>query len=277
MRSIVKLSLPEGGILRRPLVIANWKMNTTLADAMVLATTIKNNIANLDIDVVLCPPFVWLYPLAEILERSPKNLHLGAQNMWFAPSGAMTGEVSPLMIKSLAEFVIVGHSERRHNFHETNALINDKIQAALKHNLTPIVCVGELKKMPVEKRGRGRPTKVDLASNVAHQLTAALTGIPADEAEKIIVAYEPVWAIGTGEAATGAYANSVIEQLRKVFAKKYNQNVAERVRILYGGSVDEDNIKEFIYQPEIDGVLAGTASLKAKEFIKICREAAGRE
>lgn len=263
--------------MRRPLIIANWKMNTNLADATVLTTSVKNNVANLDLDVVLCPPFVWLYPMAEILEKSPKNLHLGAQNMWFTPSGAITGEISPTMVKALAKYVILGHSERRANFHETSDLINDKIKTALDYNLIPIVCVGETKKMREEKRGRGRPTKVDLSSNVIHQLTAALEGIAADDAEKIVVAYEPVWAIGTGEAANGAYANSVMEQLRKVFAKKYNSSVAERVRILYGGSVDEDNIREFIYQPEIDGVLVGGASLKAKEFIKICREAGGRE
>jgi len=263
--------------MRRPLIIANWKMNTTLSDAIILATSVKNNITNLDVDVVLCPPFVWLYPIAEIFEKKPSNLHLGAQNMWFTEKGAMTGEISPLMIKTLAKYVILGHSERRHNFHETDELINDKIKSALQHKLTPIVCVGELKKMKVEKRGRGRPTKVDLSSNVVNQLTAALTGIGADEAEEIMVAYEPVWAIGTGEAATGAYANSVIEQLRDVFKRKYGQGVAERVRILYGGSVDEDNIREFWYQPEIDGALVGGASLKAKEFIKICREIGGKE
>ncbi len=263
--------------MRRPLIVANWKMNTTLADAIVLTTSVKNNIANLDVEVILCPPFVWLYPVAEILEKRPKNLHLGAQNMWFTAHGAITGEISPVMIKALAKYVILGHSERRKNFGETNALVNDKVKAALDYNLTPIVCVGEIKKMREEKRGRGRPTKVDLSSNVSHQLSAALQGIGSDDAEKIVVAYEPVWAIGTGEAATGAYAASVAAQLREVFVKKYGRSLSERVKILYGGSVDEDNIKEFIYQPEIDGVLVGGASLKAKEFIKICREAAGRE
>lgn len=263
--------------MRRPLIIANWKMNTSLADATVLTTTIKNNVANLDVDIVLCPPYVWLYPMSEILEKSSKNLDLGAQNMWFTKDGAMTGEISPSMVQALAKFVIIGHSERRANFHETDDLINDKVKAALDHKLIPIICVGELRKLHEEKRGRGRPTKVTVSSNVVHQLAEAIKGIGADDAEKIIVAYEPVWAIGTGEAATGAYANSVIEQLRNVFAQKYDQNVAERVRILYGGSVDEDNIKEFIYQPEIDGALVGSASLKTKEFIKICREAGGRE
>lgn len=263
--------------MRRHLIIGNWKMNTTLADATVLATQIKNAAEDLDVDIVLCPPFVWLVPLKEILEHAPSNLYLGAQNMWFAPKGAMTGEISPLMLKDLVKFVILGHSERRSHFDESNALINDKIQAALNHNLTPIVCVGELKKMPEEKRGRGRPSKVDVRSNVIHQLKSVLKGINQDEAEKIVVAYEPVWAIGTGNPATGAYASAVISKLRKVIGQKYNQSLAEQVRVLYGGSVDSSNISEFLYQPEIDGVLAGGASLKAKEFIQICREVSGRE
>lgn len=256
--------------MRKPIIVGNWKMNTTLADATVLATTIKNNIADLDVDVVLCPPFTWLYPLAEILDPpvggSPKNIHLGAQNMWFAPKGAMTGEVSPLMVKSLAKYVILGHSERRSHFHEDNTLINDKIQAALEHNLKPIVCVGESKKMAEGKK-----------SDIISQLRGSLKGISRNDADEIIIAYEPVWAIGTGNAATGAYAAQVIKDLRDTLADLFGTPVSERMRILYGGSVDSENVREFVFQPEIDGVLAGGASLKAKEFIKICREAAGRE
>jgi triosephosphate isomerase len=266
--------------MRKPLIIGNWKMNTTLADASVLTTQIRNSVGGLDIDVVLCPPFVWLVPVAEILEKSPRNLSLGAQNMWFAKSGAMTGEISPLMLKGLAKFVILGHSERRSHFKESDELINDKIHAAFEANLTPIVCVGELKKMHAlhaKKRGRGRPAHLDLKSDITHQLRAALESVSRNNVEKMIVAYEPVWAIGTGNPATGAYAAEVISRLREVFAKKYGREVSERVRILYGGSVDSENVREFIFQPDIDGVLAGGASLKAKEFIKICREAAGRE
>ena len=263
--------------MRRPLIIGNWKMNTTLADATVLTTSIKNNVGDLDVDVVLCPPFVWLYPTAEILEKSPKNLSLGAQNMWFAEKGAMTGEISPLMLKGLVKFVILGHSERRSHFEEKDELINDKIHAAFDAGLIPIVCVGELKKMHEEKRGRGRPASLELKSDVAHQLRAALENISREKAEKMIVAYEPVWAIGTGNPATGAYAAEVIGRLREVFSKKYGHEVSDRVRILYGGSVDSENVREFIYQPDIDGVLVDGASLKAKEFIKICREAVGRE
>jgi len=262
--------------MRRPLIIANWKMNTDLADATVLAESVKNAASDLDeVQIVLCPPFVWLVTLEEILEKAPKNLHLGAQNMWFAEKGAMTGEISPLMLKDLVEFVIIGHSERRMHFNETDELINDKIQAALANKIIPIVCVGELKKMK-ENKGRGRPSKVEVKSNIVHQLEKALEGISRENAEKIIIAYEPVWAIGTGEAATGAYAASVIAKLRQVVAKKYGQEVAEHIRILYGGSVTSANITEFTFQPEIDGALVGGASLKAKEFIAICKEASGQ-
>ena len=265
--------------MKRPLVVANWKMNTELSDAVILTTAVKNAVADLDVDVVLCPPFVWLYPMAEILEKSSKNISLGAQNMWFTERGAMTGEISPMMLRGLAKYVILGHSERRKNFGETMKLVNDKINAALDNNLTPIVCIGEIKKQALT-RGKGRPTKLDENSDIGRLLRVALEGISLHDAEKIVVVYEPVWAISTsagGEAADGAYANMMAEKIRDVFAQKYNRIMAERIKVLYGGSVDDDNIKEFIYQPEIDGVLVGAASLKVKEFVKICREAAGRE
>ncbi|HLB95947.1 MAG TPA: triose-phosphate isomerase [Patescibacteria group bacterium] len=264
--------------MRRPLVIGNWKMNTTLADAVVLASTIKRAAEDLDsVEIVLCPPFVWLVPLTETLEHRPRNLHLGAQNMWFAEKGAMTGEISPLMLKDLVKYVILGHSERRSHFGESNALINDKIHAALHYGIIPVVCVGELSKPAEGKKARGRPPLIETKSNILYQLKKFLEGVSAEKAEKIVVAYEPVWAIGTGSPATGGYAAEMISQLRRVFAKKYGQGLAERVRILYGGSVDAKNASEFLYQPEIDGVLAGGASLKTKEFIAICQEASGRE
>lgn len=262
--------------MRRPIIIANWKMNTNLADATVLSTSIKNKVGDFDIDVVLAPPSVWLHPVAEVLERAPKNVHLGAQNIWFTENGAVTGEISAEMVKGLAKYVIIGHSERRKYFNETDELINDKIQTALKHGLTPILCVGELKKQ-ITKRGKGRPNNTDVRSDVIRQLRGALDGISRKDAIEIIIAYEPVWAIGTGEAATGAYAAEVIGNLRKFLAGKYSKSMSERVRILYGGSVDAKNIREFTYQPEIDGALVGGASLKAKEFIEICREAAGKD
>lgn len=270
--------------MHRPLVIANWKMNTSLADASILASQIKSVADQLEVDIVLCPPFVWLYPVAEIIYPSngfkPKNLKLGAQNMWFLPKGPITGEVSPAMLKGLAEYVLVGHSERRFYFHETDALINDKLKAALEFGLKPVLCVGELKKNSSEKSGRKRSATGEM--DIVKQLEEAIYGVEKEDIEKVVLVYEPVWAISLGTAASrnaadGGYANFMIEKLREVLSKKYGRAVAERVKILYGGSVDEDNVKEFIYQPEIDGVLVGGASLKYKEFIKICREAVGRE
>lgn len=263
--------------MRKPLIIGNWKMNTNLADATVLATQVKNSVADLGVDVVLCPPFVWLYPLAEILEHAPKNLYLGAQNMWFAKKGAMTGEISPPMVKTLAKYVILGHSERRTHLYEDNSLINDKIMAALEYNLTPIVCIGEYKKIIVSK-GPGRPKKFGDKNDIFSQLRGSLKNISRSDADKIVIAYEPVWAISTTpgrEDATGAYASEMIKNLRDVLADLFGRPVSERIKILYGGSVDSENVREFVFQPEIDGVLAGGASLKAQEFIKICREAAG--
>lgn len=265
--------------MRRPLVIANWKMNTSLSDATILTTSIKNSTANLDVEIVLCPPFVWLYPMAEILDKSAPNINLGAQNMWFTNTGAMTGEVSPSMLKSLVKYVILGHSERRKNFNESNALINDKIISALEHNLIPLLCVGELKKS-VQTRGRGRPTRADVDSDVIYQLRTALSGVSKDDLDKVVIVYEPVWAISSNknaEPATGAYANSVAQKIRQYLAKRYGETLSEQIRILYGGSVDDDNIKEYIYQPDVDGVLVGSASLKSRDFINICREAAGRD
>ena len=268
--------------MHRPLIIANWKMNTSLADAIVLATQVKNGVENLDVDVVLCPPFVWLVPLAEILEHAPANISLGAQNMWFADKGPMTGEISPLMLKGLTKYVILGHSERRLHFGESNALINDKIHAALHHDLRPIVCVGELKKMQEVKRSRGRPTKLEVRSNILRQLENTIKGISRENIGKIIFCYEPVWAISAGtpesrHPADGAYSNLVIEKLRQVLAKKYGVPTAEEAKFIYGGSVEPSNVNEFLYQPEIDGALVGGASLNMKEFITICREASGRE
>jgi len=264
--------------MRKPLIIGNWKMNTTLSDAIVLTTAIRNAAHELEeAEIVLCPPFTWLVPMQELLEHAPANLKLGAQNMWFAEKGAMTGEISPLMLEGLASYVILGHSERRMHFDESNALINDKVQAALLHKIRPIIAVGELKKMPQVKKGRGRPSEISVKMDILEELRAALRGVSAENVSKVIIAYEPVWAIGTGTPATGEYANEMAFKLRKVLSDKYGDEIAQEIRILYGGSVDSENIKDFVYQPEIDGALVGGASLKANEFIKICEKIAGRE
>lgn len=252
----------------RPYVIANWKMHTNLADALLLAEGTKNSIAEIkNINVVLCPPFTWLYPIIEHWRHKPSNLSLGAQDMHWEDSGAFTGEVSPMMLKGLVKYVIIGHSERRFHFHETDELVNDKIQAAVRHNLVPVVCVGERKKNMGQDSESQNTGKVDAPT----QLVKALEGISANEAKKIIIAYEPVWAIGTGEAATGDYAARMAMQLRDRLKFLYDEEIADEIPILYGGSVKSDNVSEFTGQEEIDGVLVGTASLKLNEFLKICR------
>jgi len=265
--------------MRKPLIVGNWKMNTTLSDATVLVTQIKNAIEELEADIVLCPPFTWLVPLNDLLEHVPENLSLGAQNMWFTDKGPITGEISPLMLKNLVKYVILGHSERRFHFGESNALINDKIHAALAHGIKPILCVSELKKMQDEKRGRGRPTEVELRSDVFQQLKMGLKGIGEHDITNVTIAFEPVWAIsttsGTKGAASGVYAGSVMNLLKSYIGEKYGIEQAADVTMLYGGSVDAGNVAEFLYQPEIDGVLVGGASLKASEFLKMCNIAGG--
>ncbi len=265
--------------MRKPLIVGNWKMNTTLADAIVLTTQIKNAAEDLEADIVLCPPFTWLVPLNDLLEHAPENLFLGAQNMWFAEKGPMTGEISPLMLKDLVEYVILGHSERRFHFGESNALINDKIHAALAHGIKPILCVSELKKMQDEKRGRGRPTEAVLRSDIFQQIKMGLKGVAEKDIAKITIAFEPVWAIsttpGTKGAASGVYAANVMSRLKSYIEEKYGVEQAADVTMLYGGSVDAGNVAEFLYQPEIDGVLVGGASLKASEFLKMCNIAGG--
>lgn len=265
--------------MRKPLIVANWKMNTTLSDALVMTTAIKNAVHNLEVDVVLCPPFPWLVPMRELLEHGPDNLYLGAQNMWFAEKGAMTGEVSPIMLKNLADFVILGHSERRSHFNESDDLINDKVQAALNNHLKPILCVSEYKKSEEIKRTRGRPSK-DSRADVFEQLKNNLKGVSSQDISKIAIAFEPVWAISTTPdtkgAASGVYAGNMLSLLKEELKSKYGSEDIEDVQMLYGGSVDSKNIGEFIGQNEIDGVLVGGASLKANEFIKICQEASGR-
>lgn len=255
--------------MRRQLVVGNWKMNTMLSDAIILATGIRNTSGNYSgIEIVLCPPFVWLYPLAEILEKSPANISLGAQNLHWAEEGAFTGEVSAKMLKKLCSYVIIGHSERRKFMGDNQEIVNEKVIQALKQNLKPILCVGEDKKM---SENLIYSNEIDPKTMTIEQLRSGLDNIKRDDIDKIVIAYEPVWAIGTGHAATGAYAVAVIDKLRQVLAKKYGRQVADEMRILYGGSVDSKNIAEYVLQPAIDGVLVGGASLKLGEFSKICQ------
>jgi len=246
--------------MRVPMIAGNWKMNTTVSEAVELVNEMRpglDEIAN--VDKVICPPFISLATVRELIKGS--SIKLGAQNLYFEEKGAYTGEISPLMLADLCEFVIIGHSERRQYFNETGEIVNKKIRAALRVKLKPILCIGE----SLEENEAGRTEAV-----IAGQIRSSLAGI--DFVAGLIIAYEPIWAIGTGKAATGKQANKTIGFIRQNIAKLYNEDLAQEMRILYGGSVTADNAAEFIDQPEIDGALVGGASLKADQFLSIVKQ-----
>jgi triosephosphate isomerase len=244
-------------------------MHMSVADARHLVSEMVPGLqSKIGVDKVICPPFTALLAVASLLEGS--DIHLGAQNMYWEAAGAYTGEVSPKMISEFCEYVILGHSERRAYFNETDQDVNRKVQAAFDHGLTPIMCVGE--------------TLEDYESNrtydvVFRQVNLGLNGIEFELGESnvpnLVIAYEPIWAIGTGRAATPQDANQVIaEVVRSALAELYGDNIAQKIRVLYGGSVNGENAKDFFVQSEIDGALVGGASLKATEFIQITNAAA---
>jgi triosephosphate isomerase len=213
------------------------------------------------VETLLCPPFISLVAVSELLRQS--RVMLGAQNAYYEDKGAFTGEVSPLMLSGLCRYVILGHSERRSLFGESSQVVNKKVKAAIKSGLKPLLCVGE----SLTEKDSGRTESV-----VTAQLKESLDGIL--EAAGLVIAYEPVWAIGTGRAASGTQATSTIKMIRDVLATLIGRQTADTTRILYGGSVNAANIAEFIEQPEIDGALVGGASLKAAEFVSIVKQAA---
>lgn len=248
--------------MRIPLIAGNWKMNTTVSEAERLVLELIDELDEIEgVETVLCPPFVSLVSVCMMLEGT--SIKLGAQNMYSETSGAYTGEISPLMLSEICEFVILAHSERRWYFKENDDLINKKVRAALANNLKPILCVGER----LEENEAGKTDDV-----VGGQLRGALKGI--EPVADLVIAYEPVWAIGTGKAATGKQAAAAIGFIRDVVAKVWNKKMADDLRILYGGSVTGANIAEFVSRPEIDGALVGGASLKAEDFAKIVEETA---
>ena len=247
--------------MRTPMIAGNWKMNTTVSEAIALVRKMHSGLdAIANVDKVICPPFVSLAAVKEIINGS--SIKLGAQNLHFEEKGAYTGEVSPLMLVDLCEFVIIGHSERRQYFKETGDIVNKKVKAALKVRLKPILCVGER----LAENEAGRTKEV-----IAEQLQSSLAGI--DSPSGLTVAYEPIWAIGTGLAATGEQANGTSGFIRQRIARLYTEAVAQEMRILYGGSVTADNAAEFMEQLEIDGALVGGASLKADQFLSIVAQA----
>lgn len=248
--------------MRRPLIAGNWKMNTRLEEAENLVRAMLAELDSIDgVEKVLCPPFISLAILKELTKTT--SVKLGAQNMHFEDRGAYTGEISPLMLTDLCDFVILGHSERRQYFAETDEIINKKVKKALEFGFKPILCVGE----SLEDNEAGGTEKM-----ITKQVKADLAGV--SPTSQLVIAYEPVWAIGTGRAATGKQANITISLIRSIVANLWNRETAKAVRILYGGSVTSSNIAEFIAEPEIDGALVGGASLKASEFVSIVSQTA---
>ena len=246
--------------MRKPIVAGNWKMNKTVSEAVDLVNSLKPDLADFrDADVVLCPPSICLKAVSEAIANT--HIDLGAQNMHWEKSGAYTGETSSEMLRSVfCHYVILGHSERRAYFHETDDVVNQKAKAALQSNLKPIVCVGET----LEQRESGQMQKV-----VESQVRGSLAGLGDVGLVETIIAYEPVWAIGTGKTASTEQAQEVHAFIRTVLADMENESVSQSVRIQYGGSVKPSNAAELFSQPDIDGGLIGGASLDASSFVDI--------
>ena len=246
--------------MRRPFIAGNWKMNLNRAEAVALAKAVAERAAKVEnADLAVCPPSVYLEAVGKTLAGS--KVALGAQNMYHEASGAFTGEISAAMLLDLGcRYVILGHSERRHVLGETDAEINRKVIAAFQAGLTPIVCVGEL----LAEREAGQTSAV-----IRRQFDGSLAGVSAADLAKIVIAYEPVWAIGTGKVATPEQAEEVHLDLRKIMTERYNAGLAQQVRIQYGGSVKPSNAAELLSQADIDGALVGGASLKADDFFGI--------
>lgn len=247
--------------MRRPFIAGNWKMNLNRAAAVALAQAVaqKADACGDGVDLAVCPPFCYLEAVGRAIAGS--KVALGAQNMYHQPEGAFTGEIAASMLCDLGcRYVILGHSERRHVLGETDAEINKKVHVALAAGLTPILCVGEL----LAEREGGKTAEV-----LRRQFTGSLAKVPAEQMAKIVIAYEPVWAIGTGKVATPAQAEEAHLDLRKLMRERYNEEIAQKVRIQYGGSVKPDNAADLLHQPDIDGALVGGASLKADQFLGI--------
>jgi len=238
--------------MRRPIVVGNWKMFTSLTDALVLSTGVRDGVEEFSgLEVILCPPAIWLTEISGVVHKSAQNIALGAQNINYLSEGEYTGEISGNMVRDVAKYAIVGHSERRKYFAETNDIISRKVAAAIDAGLSPIVCVGEKKRSD------------DSIKEIVSELEDSLADIKKGEYKDIIIAYEPVWAVGADIAADPDYCARVIVKLREV--------VDAATPIIYGGDVNASNAYNFVWRPEIDGVLVGRASLKVADFIKICR------
>ncbi|TCT16191.1 triosephosphate isomerase [Natranaerovirga pectinivora] len=244
--------------MRKILIAGNWKMNKTPKETVEFINAIKGRINREDLEVVMFPPFLSLTSALEAIEDT--NLFIGAQNMYYEDNGAYTGEISPKMLTEIGiKYVIIGHSERRSIFKETNEMVNLKLLKALEHNITPIVCVGESLKQ------REELVTIDF---IRMQIKIAFKNVPREDVKKVVVAYEPLWAIGTGRNASKTTAEEVCKAIRGLIADLYDEDTSESVRILYGGSVKSSNVKEYFSQPNIDGGIIGGASLN-EDFINI--------
>jgi triosephosphate isomerase len=242
--------------MRKAIIAGNWKMNKTAKEAAQLIIGLRDKVANANCEVVICPPFTSLAGAVTLTEGT--NIKVGAQNMYFEESGAYTGEISPLMLKELGvKYVILGHSERRQIFKEDDALINKKIKAAYLYDLIPIVCCGET----LEEREADKTFDI-----ITAQLKADLVDLTVEQIEGMVIAYEPIWAIGTGKTATSKDANDVIKFIRETIKTMFGSSAAEKIRIQYGGSVKPSTIKEQMAQSDIDGALVGGASLTVDDF-----------
>ncbi len=245
--------------MRKPIIAGNWKMFKTIPEAVAFVDAIKNEVKGTEVEVVLCVPYTLLHPVK--MAAMGTNIKVGAQNMHYEENGAYTGEIAPAMLKELnVDYVVIGHSERRQYFNETDETVNKKVLKALEHDLGPIMCCGET----LEQREAG-----ETKSFVKSQVVAGLVGVSAADAPKVVIAYEPIWAIGTGRTSSAEDANDVIAYIREVLAELYGPEVSEEIRIQYGGSVKPENVSEIMDQPDIDGALVGGASLKADSYVQL--------
>ncbi|SEM63714.1 triosephosphate isomerase [Mesobacillus persicus] len=246
--------------MRKPIIAGNWKMHKTLPEAKKFIEDVNGLVPSIDkVESVVCAPALFLGQLVEAAQNY--DVKIGAQNMHFEESGAFTGEISPKALEEIGvHYVIIGHSERREMFNETDESVNKKTLAAFKYNLIPIVCCGET----LEQRENGETNEF-----VGTQITKALEGLTEDQLKQTVIAYEPIWAIGTGKSSTAEDANEVCAHIRKVIAERFSSEVAEAIRIQYGGSVKPGNIKEYMAQSDIDGALVGGASLESDSFLQL--------
>lgn len=244
--------------MRKPIIAGNWKMNKTIAEAVAFVNDVKDRVNNENVEAVICAPFLALKDLKEAVKGT--NIKIGAQNMHYQENGAFTGEISPVMLKEIGvDYVIIGHSERRQYFNETNEAVNKKVLKALEHGILPILCCGE----SLEQREAG-----ETKAFCKVQVEKGLENVAKEDLNKIVIAYEPIWAIGTGKTATAEDANDVISYIREVVKGLYGE-LANDVRIQYGGSVKPENVAQIMAQSDIDGALVGGASLAADDYVKL--------